>query len=102
MVCEMKALTIINLISNIVLFLGGVGFFIAIFTRPSSIVHKWPVLRHWALKIGLTAFFSGALLNILTLYTPELTQIVLNVGLALVFGWAVLFHYKYFYPPKDR
>lgn len=95
-------LAIINLIANIVLCLGGAGFYLAIFTRQSSMVHKWPVLRHWALRLGLVAFFSGTLSNILNFYTPELTQIILNVGLALVFGWAVLFHYKYFYPPSNR
>ncbi len=93
-------LAIINLIANIVLCLGGAGFYLAIFTRKSSMVFKWPVLRHWALRLGLVAFFSGTLLNILTFYTPHLTQIILNIGLALVFGWAVLFHYKYFYPPS--
>ena len=95
-------LVVINLIANIILCLGGAGFYLAIFGRSSSIVHKWPVLRHWALRLGLAAFFSGTLSNILTVYTPHISQIILNVGLALVFGWAVLFHYKYFYPPTDR
>lgn len=94
-------LAVINLIANIVLCLGGAGFYLAIFTRESSIVNRWPVLRHWALRLGLAAFFTGTLFNILTFYTPEITQIILNIGLALVFGWAVLFHYRYFYPPSD-
>ena len=95
-------LEIVNLIANIVLCVGGTGFFLAIFTRPSSIVNKWPVLRHLSLKMGLSAFIAGSLLNVLTMYTPHISQVILNIGLALVFGWAVLFHYKYFYPPKDR
>jgi hypothetical protein len=95
-------LVVINLIANIILCLGGAGFYLAIFGRPSSIVYKWPVLRHWALRFGLAAFFAGTLSNVLTVYTPHLSQIILNVGLALVFGWAVLFHYKYFFPPTDR
>ena len=95
-------LVVINLIANIILCLGGAGFYLAIFGRPSSIVYKWPVLRHWALRLGLAAFFAGTLSNVLTVYTPHLSQIILNVGLALVFGWAVLFHYKYFFPPTDR
>ena len=95
-------LIIINLIANIILCLGGAGFYLAIFSRKASIVHKWPVLGHWALRIGLAAFFAGTLFNILTLYTPQITQIILNVGLALVFGWAVLFHYKYFFPSENR
>lgn len=91
---------ILNFIANIVLCIGGAGFYLAIFTRESSVVHKWPVLRHWALRLGLVSFFSGTLLNILNFYTPDFSQIILNIGLALVFGWAVLFHYKYFYPPS--
>lgn len=95
-------LIIVNLISNIILCLSGVGFYLAIFTRKASIVHKWPILGHWALRIGLASFFTGALFNILTIYTPQITQIILNMGLALVFGWGVLFHYKYFDPSKNR
>jgi len=94
-------LTIINLIANTILCLGGTGFYLSIFSRPSSIVHRWPVLRHWALRFGLGAFIAGSLANILTLDTPSLTQVILNIGLAAVFSWAVLFHYKYFYPPSD-
>lgn len=94
-------LAIINLIANIVLCLGGAGFYLAIFGRKSSIVYKWPVLKHWALRVGLAAFFAGTFANILTFYTPDITQILLNIGLALVFGWAVLFHYKYFFPPSN-
>lgn len=97
----MSILLIVNLIANIILCLGGTAFYLAIFTRETSIVHKWPVLRHWALRVGLLSFMSGTLLNVLTLNPSNLTQVILNVGLALVFGWAVLFHYKYFYPPSS-
>lgn len=96
----MNILLIINLIANTILCIGGTAFYLAIFTRESSIVHKWPVLRHWALRLGLLSFMSGTLLNVLTLNQSNPTQVILNVGLALVFGWAVLFHYKYFYPPS--
>jgi len=35
-------------------------------------------------------------LSFLTLSNPQETEIIMNVGLALVFLWAALFHYKYF------
>ncbi len=35
-------------------------------------------------------------LNVLTLSDPPLTEIVLNVGLAMTFVWAYLFHRKMF------
>jgi uncharacterized membrane protein YgdD (TMEM256/DUF423 family) len=95
-------LIIINLISNIILCLSGAGFYLAVFGRKTSIVNKWPILGHWSLRIGLASFFTGTLFNILTIYTPELTQIILNGGLALIFGWAVLFHYKYFFPSNNK
>jgi len=94
-------LTVINFLANLIMFAGGTGFYLSIFTRDASIVHRWPVLRHWALRLGLGAFIAGSFLNMLSLDTPSVTQIILNVGLAAVFGWAVLFHYKYFYPPSD-
>lgn len=93
-------LTWINLLCNIILCGAGTLFFLALFTHKSSIVHKWPILHHWTLKFGLSAFIAGSLFNILTLSTPPWTEIVLNVGLALIFSWASYFHYKVFYPNK--
>lgn len=93
-------LTIINLLCNIVLCGAGTAFFLAIFTRESSAVHKWKALHHWTLKIGLSSFIAGSLFNILTCSTPPWTEVVLNIGLAFIFVWATLFHYKFFYPSE--
>jgi hypothetical protein len=94
-------LTIINLLCNLVLCGVGTMVFLTLFTHQSSIVHKWSILQHWALKFGLSAFIAGSLFNVLTLSTPPWTEVVLNIGLAFIFIWVNYFHYKIFYPSKD-
>jgi len=94
-------LIIINLICNIVLCAAGTLFFLALFAHKSSIVHKWKALHHWTLKTGLSAFIAGSLFNVLTLSSPPWSEVVLNIGLALIFTWASYFHYKFFYPSKQ-
>lgn len=51
-------------------------------------------------KIGLCISGCGALLNVLNLSTPNLTEIVLNVGLSLNFGW--LSWWQYIQTQKEK
>jgi hypothetical protein len=39
---------------------------------------------------------AGSLFNFLTLSTPPFSEVLLNLGLAVVFLWAAVFHYNYF------
>lgn len=68
-----------------------VCFYILLF-RSESVVHKWPLIGHWTLKLGLVMSGCGALLNCLTLSTPPISEVVLNAGQASLFLWAVFFH----------
>jgi len=94
---------ILNLIANIILTLSGMIFFLQLYGKASSVVHKWGFISHWSLKFGLSAIVVGSFLNVLTLSRPNVTQVLMNVGLAAVFTWAVMFHYKMFlkYHKKD-
>jgi hypothetical protein len=67
-----------------------------LYGNSSSVVHKWPLIHHWSLRVGLSAFVAGAFLNALTLSNPPVTEVLMNVGLALIFIWAVIFHYRKF------
>lgn len=94
---------ILNLISNIILTISGMIFFLQLYGGHSSVVHKWKLISHWGLKFGLAAFTSGSFFNVLTLSNPGFGETLMNLGLAAIFTWAVIFHYKIFskYGKKD-
>lgn len=82
----MNALTIINLISNLIIFSSVVMFVISVFGRADHPIWetKW---KAYLAKVGLCISGCGALLNVINLSTPILSEIVLNVGLSLNFLW---------------
>ena len=45
-------------------------------------------------KTGISILTCGATLNILTLSTPNITEIILNVGLACTFAWIAWWQYN--------
>jgi hypothetical protein len=87
----MNPITAINLLCNSILTASMVCFYILLF-RSDSVVHRWPLIGHWMLKLGLVLSGSGALFNCLTLSTPPISEVVLNAGQASLFTWAVYFH----------
>jgi len=89
----MSVETVTNLFANAVLTAAVSGFGILLF-RSDSVVKKWPAVGHFALKASLVAVSAGSLGNCLTLSTPPFTEILLNVGLAGLFSWAVWFHIR--------
>lgn len=82
----MKALTIINLVSNLIIFTSVFMFIISVFGRANHPIWetKW---KAYLAKVGLCVSGCGALLNVVNLSTPAATEIVLNVGLSLNFLW---------------
>ena len=90
------AVQILNFLANLILCASGTTFFLYIYGRGSSAVHKFSLLTHWALKFGLAAFIAGSLFSAITFSTPQTSEVVMNVGLASIFSWAVMFHKKYF------
>jgi len=65
-------------------------------------MNKLHFLERNLIKVGLAATAAGSLLNFLTLYTPNATDIILNIGLAIIFSWGVWFHFKYFVNNKRK
>ncbi len=88
--------TTINLIANIVLTLSGMVFFLQLYGRESSVVHRWNYVRHTALKVGLSFFVAGSFYSALKNNEVPFSQVLTNIGLACIFTWAVIFHYKIF------
>lgn len=85
-----------NFLANLVLCASGTIFFLYIYGRGSSAVHKFSLLTHWSLKFGLSAFIAGSFFNILTYSAAPDSEALMNIGLAAIFSWAVFFHKKYF------
>ena len=86
-------LTLINLISNTIIATSVFMFIISVFGRADHPIWdvKW---KAYLAKIGLCISGCGALLNIINLSTPALTEIVLNIGLSLNFLWISIWQYS--------
>ena len=96
----MEMQTLINLIANSFITFGMMFFIIGVFGRRSKVIESMNVVEKLFLKVGLCATAAGSLYNVLILSTPPLSEIVLNVGLGLLFIWAAWFHWKYFVKKK--
>ncbi len=86
---------LINSIANIIICLSVSLFMVFVFSASSK-MQQLHLLERNIIKIGLAVTAAGSLLNFLTLYTPNITEIILNCGLAVIFSWGVWFHFKYF------
>lgn len=87
---------ITNVVANIILSYSLIMFYLYLFMDDSKIVHKWKFVGHWTLKLGLISMIIGTIFNILTFKKPALSQLVLNIGLAITFVWVFLFHKELF------
>jgi|NOAtaT_6_FD_contig_123_37413_length_4109_multi_2_in_0_out_1_4 hypothetical protein len=91
----MEYLKIIDAIANLITTLGISVFMIFVFGRL-SLLQKLSVFETYTIKVGLALTASGAFLNIFTTTVPSITEVILNVGLAVIFVWTALFHYRHF------
>lgn len=83
--------TYLNLFANIVLTLSVVAFIVLLY-NSKGIVHKWPLIGSYLLRISLVLVAVGGLGNCLILSTPPSSEIILNLGMAGLFSWAAWFH----------
>ena len=88
----MSALTLINLISNVIIGTSIMLFIISVFGRADHPIWE-NKYRAYLAKVGLGISGCGALLNVLNLSTPNTTEIVLNIGLSLNFCWLSWWQY---------
>lgn len=78
--------TAINLLANSILSVSSTLLLIAIFGNPEHPVWNNPI-KAWICKLGMTATCCGSILNIMTLSTPNMSEILLNCGLSATFCW---------------
>lgn len=91
---------IINVVANILITIGVSFFIIFVFGRSGKI-DSLPSIERLIIKLALSITACGSLFNVLTGSNPQSSEIVFNVGLALIFIWGAFFHYKYFVK-KDK
>lgn len=87
---------VINLVANLVLMISVTFFIIGVFGRHSPMIEKMPIAEQYFLRTALSMLASGAFLNVLTHQIPHTTELILHVGIAMLFAWAAYFHWKYF------
>lgn len=98
----------LNLLANGSMFIELLVFIYFIFGRADSVAHKFPLITHWVIKVGLCVMCAGSLfaflkeLQDLHKSIAVWQQLVRNIGTAIVFGWAILFHWKYFIVAKKE
>lgn len=86
----------INLASNAVLTVAFSAFLIFLFGRDNSLLYRMNGYHTFFVRVGLSVCAAGSLLNVLTMSNPPVTEVILNVGLAMVMLWAAVFHYLRF------
>jgi len=93
---------LVNAIANLVIAVSVSLFVVAIFGSNNKTINSLSQFEKLFIRIGLSATACGALFNLLTLSNPQSTEILMNIGLSLIFSWGVHFHFKYFIKKKKK
>jgi hypothetical protein len=106
-------LAIVNIFANATIGISLAAFYILLYGNHDSIVHKWPIVQHWSIKIGLVTAAVCSIWNAMNVIVRKIMprdpgsdiidftvvptgEIIMNVGLAIIFAWAVYFHKYHF------
>jgi len=85
----------LNVVANAVMMLGSGAFYLMIFSNaaPGFDASKhFGKASYWTVRIGLSFFVAGSLLATLTMPEVTVSQFVRNVGTAILFAWAAVYH----------
>jgi len=91
----MSIYSIINIISNCTIAFSSLALLIHIFGDPDNKIWDNKIKAYLA-KFGLTVTTCGAITNVLTISTPNITEILLNVGMSLTFFWLSWWQWEQF------
>jgi hypothetical protein len=91
----METAQTINAIANLIMTLGIAAFMIFVFGK-NNMMYKITWIERNFIKLALATAACGSLYNFLTFTNPPTSEIILNVGLAMIFSWGAYFHFKYF------
>ena len=86
----MNAWTIVNMIASSLITFSGAGFLFTV--QQSNDVRKMHFMMQYWIRLSLASVAAGGMFNVLTLSTPHWSEILLNVGIGLLFTWAVAWH----------
>lgn len=91
-----------NLLANATMFFTLLILIYFLFAKPDSLAHKFPLITHWTIKLGLAVMCAGSLF----VFLKELEninksiviwqQLLRNIGNAIILSWVCVFHWKYF------
>ena len=87
----MNILTTANAIANVVVVFAVAGMAIRVFGNPDHEIHSHPKLLYLR-KFISSLVICGAVLNIITLSTPNWTEVVLNYGFAANYIFSLYYH----------
>jgi len=96
----------LNLLSNLTMFITLCILVFFLFGRADSVAHKFPLVTHWTIKVGLCIMAAGSLFAFLKeLEDLEHSiaiwqQLLRNLGNAVILTWVCVFHWKYFVMEK--
>jgi hypothetical protein len=87
--------TIINAISNCTIAFSALALLVHIFGDPDNSI--WDnKIKAWFAKFGLSVTTCGAISNVLSLSSPNKTEILLNVGMSITFFWLSWWQWEQF------
>jgi len=85
----------INAIANALICLGGLAFYVMLFTKIGDGVKQidqFGKVSYHVVRTGLAFIVAGALFNVLLLTTPPVSEVLMNLGFGLVLSWAAVWH----------
>ena len=89
-------ISLINSIANLVVCISIVVLIVDIYTSASSPISRYPMFKTFHVKAGLSLTATGSLFNVLVDFTPAWSEAILNIGLAFLFSWILIFYQRYF------
>lgn len=92
--------TATNLASNCTIAFSSAALLIHIFGDPDNSIWDNKIKAYLA-KFGLAITTCGSILNVLSLSTPNRTEIILNVGMSLTFFWLSWWQWEQFHRIKN-
>ena len=95
-------ISLINSIANLVVCISIVVLIVDIYSSASSPISRYPMFKTFHVKAGLSLTAAGSLFNVLVDVTPAWSEAILNIGLAFLFSWILIFYQRYFKIERPR
>jgi hypothetical protein len=95
-------ISLINSIANLVVCISIFVLIVDIYSSASSPISRYPMFKTFHVKAGLSLTAAGSLFNVLVDITPAWSEAILNIGLAFLFSWILIFYQRYFKIERPR